>query len=164
MIILSNNDTNYEENLNNLFKHLKNELRTLLKIDISIFETHRCPSIFSLKEVLPISTTYLVNTIMAHIINNRFDKIAELRDSFFSSSTIEEQRNLCKQLTDSIKSNLPNDVEIKTINEISIHSVSNTSALVIYFNELINVFKSQNKDGYVGKEIILEAIRYIEAN
>ena len=50
------------------------------------------------------------------------------------------------------------------VNEISIHSVSNTSALVIYFNELINVFKSQNKDGYVGKEIILEAIRYIEAN
>ncbi|MBQ7960000.1 MAG: response regulator [Clostridia bacterium] len=164
LIILSNNNINYEKNLNDLSAYIKSELQSLLCVDTTFSETHRCSSVFSLKNMLPSSTTYLVNTIMAHIINNRFDKISELRDSFFSSVSIEEQRNLCLQLTDSINLNPPNDVRINTINEVGVRSISNTSTLIMYFDEIISAFKTQNDGRYLEKAIILEAIRYIDAN
>lgn len=164
LIIINATNSNYDKNLNDFFAYLKSELHSLLCMDVNISEIHRCSSVLALKNMIPDSITYLANTIMALIINNKFDRISELRDSFFASASLDDQRDLCLQLTDSIRRSNPDGVHIDIINEVGIRSISNTAPLRIYFDEIVDSFKSQNNGKNLEKAIILEAIRYIDAN
>lgn len=164
LIVINPDKSNYEKNLNDIFAYIKNELSVLLCIESDLCELQRCSSVVALKNVFPDSASYLANTIMMHIINKRFDKVSELKSSFFASASLREQQNLCMQLTNSIKQSNAEEVSINAINEIAIRSISNSQTLVMYFDEIIDSFKNQSGENNLEKAIILEAIRYIDAN
>lgn len=160
-------DFEFEKSLHDVFAYLKGELQNLLCMTTDITPLYKCESVFSLKNMLSDSTSYLANSIMVHIISGRFDKISELRDSFFAGASLEEQQRLCVQLSSSAKSTNYDKIsvsEVNTINEITLKSISNSQTLMVYFDELIDSFKSTKNQNNFEKTVILKAIRYIDEN
>lgn len=164
LIVTSNHTPDFTKRLNDIFLYLQNELHSILNIDVNIIEKKRCSSLFSIKNVFSCSTSYFTNTIVEHIINKDFDKIFELRDHFFSTYPLEEQQNMCIQLTDAIRKNISDEFRINTINNICLRTVTNSTVLITYFNEIVNSYKNTDERKNLQNSIIIEALRYIDEN
>ncbi len=163
-IIIINHGNDFKKSLSDFYAYIKNELQSILYLDAEIVELYQCQSLKLLKGKNPNSTKYLVNTIMSYIINNDFNKINELRDHFFATASFDEQCDLCLQLAESIKQNKLEKIFGNTLTDIGVRTVSNTSTLIMYFDEIINSYQKHKNGKNFEKSIILEAIRYVNEN
>jgi len=151
----------FEKNLSDLYTYIENELRSTLYLDTNIVEICKCKSLEALKGKNPHSAKYLANTIMSYIINNDFDRINELKEHFFLNSSLDEQRELCMQLSELIKHNNRSD---NTLTNIGIKTISNASTLITYFDDIINSYQNRETNKNFSKSIILEVMHYVNNN
>ena len=164
LLVINAENSDYHDAVTRLSTYITYELQSILAIDASITEQRYSQSVLGLKNNWKQSTSYMVKTIMSNLINNQFDEIDRIKSHIFATANLADIQNFCFRLTEAIRANDPKNDRATFIDIIGIKSITNTSTLEVYFDELINSYKYQNENNYLEKTVILEAIHYIDTN
>ena len=164
IIMVKNTSADFEKSKSDFYSYLKNELKSILCINVTIIEIHSCSSVIALKKLIPTSIDNYVSIIMADLINNEFEEISSIKQYCFSHFPIEDLYDLCEQLSIAVKQTINKMPHQHFLNPITIRSIKKPSILNAYFDEIIESCRENNISEPLAKDIILEAIKYVDRN
>ena len=164
IITIKDKSSDFEKIMSDFYSYLKNELDGLFCLDVTIIQTHCSSSVITLKDSLPKSIDYTVNSIIAHLINNEFEEISSIKKYCFSTFSIEELYTLCEQLSREVRQMVKQSNHQYIMDDVAIRTIPKSSILSIYFDQIIESCRMLNNSKPLVKDIILEAIKYINLN